>query len=116
MSKTNTETGTLVSILETESGESKAGKSWTRRSFVIETDAKYNPTICFGLFGEEKCQMIEGFEVGATIEVAFNISSREYNGKYYNDINAWQINEVGAVESAREIPAETSDIDEDVPF
>jgi len=119
MSKTNTVIGTLVSILETESGESKAGKSWTSRSFIIETDAEWNNTICFKLFGEEKSQMIEAFEVGATLEVAFNVSSREYNGKYYHNIDAWQINEVGAQsmdEMAEDEFSKKPILDEDVPF
>jgi len=119
MSKELKISGILTDILKTETGESNSGKSWTRRSFVIDSGASFNPTICFGLFGEEKSQMIEAFEVGATLEVAFNVSSREYNGKYYHNIDAWQINEVGAQsmdEMAEDEFSKKPILDEDVPF
>ena len=43
-------------------------------------------------FGEDKIAMIDGIQPGTEIEVSFNLSSREYNGKYYHNIDAWRIN------------------------
>ena len=45
--------GTIKQKLEVESGTSKAGKEWKAQSFVLTTEAQYNPDICFKLFGEE---------------------------------------------------------------
>ena len=33
-------------------------------------------------------------EIGEKIEVFFNLSSREYNNKYYHNIDAWKINKL----------------------
>ena len=52
--------------------------------------------MCFGVFGDEKIDMLSKFNPGAEVEVAFNVSSREYNGKYYHNIDAWKIDPIGS--------------------
>ena len=114
-------TGKLVKTLDVESGTSKAGKEWKKQSFVIDTGAQYNPEVCFSLFGEDKIAMLNGIQPGTEIEVSFNLSSREYNGKYYHNIDAWRINRAAAavVEDVAmpQAPLEASDAEEDdLPF
>ena len=67
--------GNLVKVLELQSGTSKAGKEWVKQSFVIDTGAKYNPEICFNLFGQDKVDLLLQFSVGDEVEVLFNLSS-----------------------------------------
>ena len=82
--------GKLKQVLPIENGKSKAGKEWTKQSFVIDTGDQYNPDICFQLFGD-KISLIHGLNLGDALDVFFNISSREYNGKYYHNIDAWRV-------------------------
>ena len=86
--------GKLSRKLSVESGTSKAGNEWKKQSFLLDTGAQYNPEICFQLFGEEKVKLIEEYELGDKVEVFFNISSREYNNRYYHNIDAWKINSI----------------------
>lgn len=114
-------TGKLVKTLDVESGTSKAGKEWKKQSFVIDTGSQYNPEICFQLFGDEKIAMIDGIQPGTEIEVSFNISSREYNGKYYHNIDAWRINRSAATVVDAPMPTESFSNDQtseedDLPF
>ena len=51
--------GKIVKILEVEKGTSKAGKEWQKQNFVIDTGGKYNPEICFQLFGDEKIENLK---------------------------------------------------------
>lgn len=83
-------TGNLIKKLDIQKGISKAGKEWQKMSFVIETDSKYNNQICFDLFGEEKIAMLDQ-EIGSELKVYFNLSSREFNGRYYTQAQAWKI-------------------------
>jgi hypothetical protein len=114
--------GKITKVLEIESGTSKAGKEWKKQGFVIDTGAQYNPEICFSLFGEEKINMLRNFGEGQEVEVAFNISSREFNGKYYHNIDAWKINPAGqaAPVASGAAPAPAIDDapaeDDDLPF
>jgi len=72
--------GKLVKVLDAQKGVSKAGKEWIKTSIVLDNGAKFNPEICFNLFGQEKVDMLLDFNVGDDIEVLFNLSSREYKG------------------------------------
>lgn len=87
--------GKIDQILKPESGVSRAGKEWSKQEFVIETDEQFPRKVCFTLFGD-KASLISGFEPGTEVEVAFNLESREYNGKYFHNINAWKIDKVEA--------------------
>jgi hypothetical protein len=88
--------GRITKVLTMESGQSKAGKEWKKQSFVIDTGAQYNPEICFSLFGDDKINMIRNYGAGQEVKVSFNVSSREYNGKYYHNLDAWKIEGLGA--------------------
>ena len=109
--------GTITQILEVESGTSKAGKEWKRQAFVIDTGAQYNPNICFGLFGDEKIEILSSFKVGDEVEVFANVSSRAHNDKWYHSIDCWRMINQAQSEPAAEVPAgmESNDSD-DLPF
>ena len=87
--------GRITKVLQLETGTSKAGKSWEKQSFVLDTGAQYNPEVAFSVFGDEKVKMLANFAEGQEVEVAFNVSSRDFNGKYYHNLDAWKINSVG---------------------
>jgi len=82
--------GKLEKILDEVTGTSTRGE-WKKREFVITTqDEQYARTICFTLFND-KVSLIEGFQPGTELEVAFNLESREYQGRYFHNVNAWRI-------------------------
>jgi hypothetical protein len=87
--------GKISSKLSVESGTSKAGKEWKKQSFLVDTGAQYNPEICFQLFGDEKIAMLEHYNIGDQVEVSFNLSSREWNGRYFHNVDAWKIEKIG---------------------
>ena len=64
--------------------------------------------------------MITGIQNGEEIAVSFNLSSREYNGKYYHNIDAWRIERlsIGNTSETEDMPefnAPASEVD-DLPF
>ena len=83
--------GKLVKMMDAESGTSKAGKEWVKRNFIINNGSDYNPEVCCQVFGKEKVDALNDFQVGQELEVSINLSSREFNGKYYHNIDAWKI-------------------------
>ncbi|MEE2953621.1 MAG: DUF3127 domain-containing protein [Bacteroidota bacterium] len=115
--------GKLSTKLSVESGTSKAGKEWKKQSFVLNTGAQYRPEICFQMFGEEKMEILNKFSEGDEIEVFFNLSSQEYNGRYFHNIDAWRIEKIQAdltenvfiEEEASQEDAPPSQ-DDDLPF
>lgn len=103
--------GIVVAVLPEQTGMSKAGKEWRKREFVIETEGQYPKKICIGLFGDkvDKCP-----RVGATVTVGVDIESREYQGRYFTQVNAWSVKAEGTAAQAP-APAQTSS-DDSVPF
>jgi len=106
-------TGKIISILKLENATSKAGKEWKKRDFVIETDDKFPKKVCLCLFGD-KTDYIEGHAIGDTVTVKFNVESREYNGKWYHNLNVYQLSGEKSV-TVTEEPEKDSPSD-DLPF
>lgn len=108
--------GKIVKILEVEKGTSQAGKEWKKQNFVIDTGSQYNPEVCFQLFGDEKIENLKKYnKVGQEVEVHFNVSSREYNGKYYHNLDAWKIVKASEEKASPELNKSDTDTD-DLPF
>lgn len=117
--------GTLQQILKLESGVSKAGKEWKKQDFILVTNEQFPKTVCFTLFGD-KISLIDSISTGSEVEVFFSLESRDFNGKWYHNINAWKIEKAGAVNAAGgyppqfssdEIPPERADDSgSDLPF
>ena len=82
-------TGKVLAVLELQSGTSKKGSEWKKRDFVIETlDEKFPKKVCFTLFGDraDACPSID-----SVVNVSFDIDAHEYNGKWFNSVNAWKV-------------------------
>ena len=116
--------GNIVSILNPESGVSRAGKEWSKQEFVIETQEQFPKKVCFTLFGD-KTSLLNGISNGTEVEVSFNLESREYNGRWFHNINAWKIDtvqqdipqqEAPPEFRAEDIPPEPADGPDDLPF
>ena len=81
-------TGKLIQVLNAQSIN---GKNWqlTKQEFVIETGEKFKKNVCLTMWGA----VIDTFnyQPGETITVSFDLSSREYNGKWYTEAKAWKV-------------------------
>lgn len=83
--------GKLIQTLPLQTGVSKAGKEWSKQEFVIETvEDQFPKNICFTLF-VDKVSLLNGISFYDAIDVAFNVESRDFNGKWYHNINAWKV-------------------------
>ncbi|MBP5333047.1 MAG: DUF3127 domain-containing protein [Bacteroidales bacterium] len=97
--------GTLRQKLGVQSGMSSRG-SWTKQEFVLEyPDGNFTSQVCMLAFGQDKVQELAKYQVGDRIKVSFNLKSREYNGRWYTDIQIWRIAPAGNVASAPAAPA-----------
>ena len=84
-------TGKLIKKLDAESGISKAGKEWQKQSILVEQfGTDYNKEVVISFFGD-KIKSIRDIQEGSDVSVSINLSSREYNGKYFHNIDGWFI-------------------------
>ncbi len=81
--------GKLQIILPLTEGSGKNGP-WKKQEFVIETMDTYPKKICMNVWGD-KVDEFKKYKIGDMLTCSLDISSREYNGKWYTDIRAWRI-------------------------
>lgn len=78
------ETLKLVRIADTTEGYTKKGEPWRKTNAVFETTDQYPKTIVIGAFNSQ-IEALMAIPVGSTCDVTFEISSREWNGKFFTD-------------------------------
>ena len=98
--------GTIRQKLGVQQGMSARG-AWSKQEFVLEyPDGNFTSQVCMLAFGQDKVQELDKYQVGDRVKVAFNIKSREYNGRWYTDIQIWRISPAGvAAPAAAPAPA-----------
>ena len=82
-------TGKIIAVLPTRSGTSARGTQWSSQTAVIETHEQYPKRVAFDVLGDKITEF--NLQVGEEVTVSFDINAREYNGKWWNSVNAWQV-------------------------
>ena len=119
--------GKVIAVLPARSGVSARGE-WKSQSFVIETHDSFPRKMVFDVFGEERLTRFN-IQLGQEVNVSFDIDAHEYNGRWFNNIRAFDVrlvdpNTVSAAPAAPQQPAnapvppqpEQSNSDDDLPF
>jgi hypothetical protein len=82
--------GTLHKKFDTEN---KTG-TFQAREFVIEVaDGNYPQLVKFQLV-QDRCALLDPFQENEKIKVHFDLRGREWNGKYFTNLNAWRLEKV----------------------
>jgi len=62
------------------------------REFVIEVaDGQYPQMVKFQLV-QDKCNLVDEYAEGDVVTVEFDLRGREWNGKYFTNLQAWRMN------------------------
>ena len=90
-----------------------------REMVVIVEDGKYPQEINLE-FIQDKVSLLDNLAAGQEVTVTFDIRGREYNGRYFNNLQGWKVvSHSGATESDSTAPQarDTGAFgDDDVPF
>lgn len=84
--------GKIIAALEQRSGDSKRnpGEKWVSQEFVIEVPGQYPRKMLFNVWGTDRLQRFN-IQIGQTYTVSFDIDAREWNGRWFNDIRAYDV-------------------------
>ena len=85
-------TGRIIKALEPRSGVSaRTGNPWKMQDFVIEeTMGQFPKRMVFNVFGEDNLNRFN-IQEGQELTISFDVNAREYNGRWFNDIRAWNV-------------------------
>jgi hypothetical protein len=104
--------GQLVKKLKAEAGTSKAGKPWKSQLCIIDTDLDFKNQVAIKFMGD-KISLLDNVNEGDSVTVSCNVYSREYNGRFYNNIDGWKISSGNSKETSA---ADYVTSDDDMPF
>ncbi len=97
-------TGKIIAVLPASSGVSqRTGNAWMSQDYVIEVPGQYPRKCVFRVFGEERIKQFN-IQMGEDLTVSFDIDAHEFNGRWFNDVRAFNVQR-GAVAPAAGAPA-----------
>ena len=120
--------GKVFKILNEQKGTSAGGKDWVKQDFVIETEDQYPKKIAITAMGDKIVPVVKGLKLGQLVTVHINIESREYQDKWFSNVNAWRIdkldgnsapsntNTTSASTKTSKTNTSSNDDDSDLPF
>ncbi|MES2284522.1 MAG: DUF3127 domain-containing protein [Bacteroidota bacterium] len=86
----------ITGILKVKSEAQQVSDKFKKREFVLtDNSSQYPQHVSFQLT-QDKCNLIDSYNVGAEIKVHFNLRGREWTSpqgeiKYFNTLEAWRI-------------------------
>jgi hypothetical protein len=87
--------GRIARKLPVQTGTSARG-AWAKQEFIFEyQEGSFPSQVCMNVWGDDKVKELDKYQVGDKVKVSVNLSSREYNGRWYTDVRAWKIEPVG---------------------
>ena len=81
--------GKIIAALPERSGVSARGNNWRSITYVLETQEQYPKHLAFDVTNDKITEL--NIQVGESLNVQFDINAREYNGKWYNSVSAWNV-------------------------
>lgn len=95
-------------IIKVINPEQRVSDSFRKRELVVTTQEQYPQYISIN-FVQDKCDLLNNFQVGEEVRVSINLRGREWRSpqgeiKYFNDIQGWRI-ERGAQMAQQAPPA-----------
>ena len=100
-------TGKIIAVMAAQSGVSaRTGNSWMSQDYVIEVPGQYPRKCLFRIFGEDRIKQFN-IQQGEDLTVQFDIDAHEFNGRWFNDIRAYNVIR-GQVQQSVAAPADAA--------
>ena len=93
-------TGTIIAVLPAQSGVSqRTGNSWMRQDYVLEVPGMYPKRMVFNIFGEDRIKQFALRQGEQNVTVQFEIDAHEHDGRWYNEVRAYNVLRAGVAAS-----------------
>ena len=74
--------------------EKKSDKFQAREFVLLVEDGQYPQYIKFQLV-QDRCDVIDGYDEGADLKVYFDLRGREWQDKFFTNLQAWRVEAIG---------------------
>lgn len=95
----------VIGVLPVQSGTSSRG-DWEKHAFVVSwMDGQYEQKLCLEVMGADKFEkMKNAVVVGNEVLVKFNVTSREYQGRWFTTASCYYCSTIGGVQQQSAVP------------
>jgi hypothetical protein len=88
----------ITGKIKYKSGDIQVSSTFKKSELVITTDEQYPQHILIE-FAQDKCDLVDPYQVGQDVKVSINLRGREWTNpqgetKYFNQIQGWRIEKV----------------------
>src|SRR5688572_6306508 len=84
--------------------EKKSGTFQTREFVILVEQGQYPQHIKFQLV-QDRVEIIDNLEEGSDVKVYFDLRGREWQGKYFTNLQAWRVEAAGTETTRTKTPA-----------
>lgn len=84
-------TAILVKTTAPESGKTQNGKTWQKITAVFETVDRFPKSVAVEFRTEGLIAQVQNCQKGMLHRIQLDASSREYEGRYYTELQGWKI-------------------------
>lgn len=81
--------GTIIKVLPIERGTSKSGKQWQKATIVVEYEHGEYPK-ALAAVNMKHAEEFAKLPMGAEVTLQVDVTSREFNGKWYTACDCWK--------------------------
>jgi hypothetical protein len=91
----------LSGIVKVVNPTVQVSEKFSKREFVVTDASSMYPQDIMFQSTQDKCSLLDNVQVNDQVEVSFNLRGREWTSpqgevKYFNTLEAWRIDKVGA--------------------
>jgi len=117
----------VVGKVKYKSGDIQVSASFKKSELVVTTDEQYPQHILIE-FAQDKCDLVDPYQIGETVKVSINLRGREWvnpqgETRYFNQIQGWKIERLSvqapaptAPQPKTFTPTTNEDEPDDLPF
>lgn len=97
--------GIISHLGEIESGTTQSGFDWARQTVVLDVASFNNTFSKIALVAQnDRVNDLAQYQIGDRVEVGYSVTAREWNGKWYNNVDLVNIKFLDEVAAAAPAP------------
>lgn len=97
--------GIISQFGQVESGTTQNGNSWSRQVVVLDVAGFGNSFSKIALTAQnQRVEELQDYQIGDRVEVGYSVTAREWNGKWFNNVDLINIKFFDEVASAAPAP------------
>ncbi len=105
-----------VGFLHVKNQTQQVSDKFAKREFVLKTEASSQyPQFVTMQLTQDKCEVLDKYQVGQELKVSFNLRGREWNGpdgvRYFNTLEAWRIEALGSAPLSQQVQNAVDQLD-----